>query len=180
MCIRDRLITLPSFIQDQWGWSVLRTGFAIAPGPVIAMLVSPPVGKLADRIGPAPVLMLGGIAGTIGLVIQRAVTTLEPNYLLMILLPGVFVGIAAGCSFAMTVAAAMRDVSPNQFGMAGAGRSTIFQLAIALGVALGFGLTVGADSAAEALTLIRRLWIVCAVLYFIEFLVFWKRYPEPL
>ncbi len=174
------LVTLPTFLQDHWEWSVLQTGFAIAPGPLIAMMVSPPLGKLADRIGPAPVLMLGGISGATGLVLQRLFTTLEPNFLLMILLPGAFVGVAAGCSFAMLVAAAMRDVSPNQFGMAGAGRSTIFQLAIALGVALGFGMTANSDTGIEALDQIRRLWIVCAVFYLTQFLVFWKRYPaEP-
>ncbi len=174
------LVTLPTFIQDEWGWSVLETGFAIAPGPLIAMLVSPPLGRLADRIGPAPVLMLGGIVGAIGLVLQRVLTTLEPNYLLMILLPGAFVGVAAGCSFAMLVGAAMRDVSPSQFGMAGAGRSTMFQLAIALGVALGFGMTVTADGSAEVLAFNRRLWLVCAAFYFVQFLIFWKRYPRKL
>jgi len=78
----------------------------------------------------------------------------------------------------MLVGAAMRDVPPSQFGMAGAGRSTIFQLAIALGVALGFGMTLGADGSAEVLAANRRLWTVCAGLYFLEFLVFWKRYPR--
>ena len=142
------------------------------------MLTAPFLGRLADRIGPAPILMLGGIAGSVGLIVQRMVTTLEPNYLLGIFLPGAFVGLAAGCSFAMLVGAAMRDVPPSQFGMAGAGRSTIFQLAIALGVALGFAMTLGADGSAEVLALNRRLWTVCAGFYFLEFLVFLKRYPR--
>lgn len=172
------LVTLPSFIQDYWGWSVLQTGFAIAPGPLVAMVTSPPLGRLADRIGPAPVLMLGGISGAFGLILQRIVFSLEPNYLLMVLLPGAFIGVAAGSSFAMLVAAAMRDVPPPQFGMAGAGRTTLFQLMIAVGIALGFGLTVGADSPADALDRIQRLWIVCAALYACEFLIFWKRYPR--
>lgn len=172
------LVTFPTFVQDEWGWSVLKTGFAIAPGPLIAMLTSPPLGRVADRIGPAPVLMLGGISGAIGLVLQRLVTTLEPNYLLMVLLPGAFIGLAAGCSFAMLVGAAMRDVSPAQFGMAGAGRSTMFQLAIALGIAFGFGMTLGADGSDETLAAMRRLWLACAAFYFVEFLVFWKRYPH--
>lgn len=172
------LVTLPTFLQDHWDWSVLQTGFAIAPGPLIAMITSPPLGRLADRIGPAPVLMLGGLAGTIGMILHWALISLEPNFALMILLPGAFIGVAAGSSFAMLVAAAMRDVPPPQFGMAGAGRTTIFQLAIAVGIALGFGLTVGADSAADALSRSQRLWLVCAALYFTEFLVFWKRYPR--
>lgn len=174
------LVTLPTFIQDHWNWSVLETGFAIAPGPLVAMLVSPQFGRIADRIGPAPVLMVGGLCGAVGMIWHRVFITLEPNYVVMVLIPGAFIGVAAGASFAMSVAAALRDVAPGQFGMAGAGRTTIFQLAIAVGIALGFGMTVGADTSAEALTKIQQLWIVCAVLYFVEFLVFWKRYPRAI
>jgi len=156
------LVTMPTFLQEQWGWSVLRTGFAIAPGPLVAMLSSPVLGRLADRIGPAPVLMVGGLSGAIGLTLQRLITDLEPNYLVSILLPGVFVGVAAGASFAMTVAAALRDVAPSQFGMA----------------ALGFAFTANADERTDALIANQRLWVVCAVFYAIEFLIFWLRYPR--
>ncbi|MEE3073749.1 MAG: MFS transporter, partial [Actinomycetota bacterium] len=43
------LISLPSFIQSVWGWSVLKTGFAIAPAPLLTAFVSPPAGRLAER-----------------------------------------------------------------------------------------------------------------------------------
>ena len=45
------LISLPTFIQSVWGWSVLKTGFAIAPAPLLTAFVSPPAGRLAERIG---------------------------------------------------------------------------------------------------------------------------------
>lgn len=172
------LVTLPSFIQDYWGWSVLQTGFAIAPGPLIAMIASPPLGRLADRIGPPPVLMLGGISGAIGMLITRVAVSLDPNYLLMVLLPSVFIGLAAGASFAMLVAAAMRDVPPQQFGMAGAGRTTLLQLMIAVAIAIGFGLTIGAVDAEDALDHIQRVWVVCGLMYVAEFAIFWRLYPK--
>jgi len=172
------LVTLPTFLQEHWDWSVLKTGFAIAPGPLVAMLLSPIFGRIADRVGPAPLLMVGGAAGAVGMILQRTLTTLEPNFVLAVLIPSIFIGVAAGASFAMSVAAAMRDVPPPQFGMAGAGRTTIFQLAIALGIALGFALTAGDGTAADALTRNGRLWVACGGLYVVEFLVFWKRYPR--
>ena len=55
-----------------------------------------------------------------------------------IFVPGILLGFAAGFGFAQLIGAAMRDVPRDQFGMAGAGRTTIFQLALALGVALAF------------------------------------------
>ena len=45
------LVPLPTLIQSVWGWSVLTTGFAIAPGPLMAFFVAPPAGRMADRIG---------------------------------------------------------------------------------------------------------------------------------
>jgi len=172
------LVTLPTFMQDHWNWSVLKTGFAIAPGPLVAMVSSPPLGKLADRVGVAPVLMVGGAAGVVGMIMHVLFVTLEPNFFLMILMPGAFIGIAAGASFAMLVSAAMRDVPPPQFGMAGAGRTTLFQLTIAVAIAVGFGLTLGAVGAPDALDHMKRLWLVCAALYAAEFAIFALVYPR--
>ena len=115
---------------------MLKTGFAIAPGPMLATIISPINGRLADRHGNAPILVAGGVFGVIGAAMHLAWTGTEPSYVLGILIPGLFIGVSAGCSFAMLVGAAMRDVQPQQFGMAGAGRTTIFQLGIALGVAI--------------------------------------------
>ena len=174
------LVTLPTFIQEEWGWSVVRTGFAIAPTPLLAMLLSPLLGRLADEIGIKPIVVVGGAAGTIGALLHRLLTDSDANYVTGILLPGLFIGVAAGASFAMLVAASMRDIAPSQFGMAGAGRTTIFQLGVAAGVALGFAITVGEGSSADALARIHTLWVACAVLYFTQFLVFSIAFPsEP-
>lgn len=141
------------------------------------MLTSPPLGRLADRIGPAPVLVLGGVSGTIGMVLQFVLTSLEPGYV-AVLVPGAFIGVAAGASFAMLVAAAMRDIPPQQFGMAGAGRTTLFQLSVAVAIAVGFGLMAGAVGGAEALTHIKRVWVVGGVMYLAEALIFSSLYPR--
>ncbi len=172
------LVTMPTFIQDVWGWSVLRTGFAIAPGPMVAMVVSPLFGRLADRKGIALPVIIGALAGASGLLLQVSLLGIEPAYVKSVLLPGLLIGVAAGASFSMLVAAAMRDVPAAQFGMAGAGRSTIFQLSVAVGVAMGFVLTADSGSNSEALSGIRTLFIVGAILYFIQFLVFAFAFPR--
>ncbi|MFB3098447.1 MAG: hypothetical protein ACE1ZX_00235, partial [Acidimicrobiia bacterium] len=115
-----------------WGWSVFKTGFAIAPSPVVAFLLSPPAGRLADRIGNGPILAVGGLFGVIGSVLQLTQLGTEPGYVSGVLIPGLFIGAAAGLGFAQLVGASMRDVRPRQYGMAGAGRTTVFQLATAM------------------------------------------------
>ncbi len=172
------LVTLPSFLQDVWDWSVLRTGLAIAPSPLVAMVLSPFSGRLADRVGVTPLLLFGSITGVAGSMLHWLFTDETPNFVLGVLLPGVLIGLAAGGNFAMLVAAAMRDIPPTRFGMAGAGRTTVFQLAVACGVAMGFAITAGATGDIDWASRMRALWVVGAVLYAAEGLIVAVRYPR--
>lgn len=172
------LVVFPEFIQRTWGWSVLKTGFAIAPGPMVATLISPFTGRLADRIGNAPILVVGGIAGAIGGGLHLALTGTEPSYVTGILLPGIFIGVAAGCSFAMLVGASMRDVPPPQFGMGGAGRTTIFQLSIAVGVAIAISLIGAPRSPDEFLAGIQNVWRVAVALWILQAVTFAFFFPK--
>ncbi|MEM1332300.1 MAG: MFS transporter [Actinomycetota bacterium] len=173
------LVTFPEFIQRTWDWSVLKTGFAIAPGPMIATVVSPITGRLADRIGNGPILVVGGASGAIGGALHLVFTGTEPDYLLGILLPGVFIGVSAGCSFAMLVGAIMTEVPPFRFGMGGAGRTTIFQLSIAVGVAIAITLTGSPTSPDAFLDGLQRVWVMAVILWVLQAVVFAVAFPRP-
>lgn len=166
------LISLPSFIQSVWGWSVLKTGFAIAPAPLLTAFISPPAGRLAERIGNGPLLTVGGLLGATGLALHLAFTNAEPDYFKGILIPGVLIGFAAGFGFAQLIGAAMRDVPRDQFGMAGAGRTTIFQLALALGVALAFTIIGRPDTPQAALDGLQVTWVLGIGCYIAQTLLF--------
>ncbi len=159
------LVTLPSLIQNVWGWSVLKTGFAIAPGPFLAFLIAPVVGRIADQKGNRPMLIISGVAGTVALLLLRANFGAEPSYVTDILLPGFFMGIAAGTGFSQLVGGAMRDVPPHRYAMAGAGRTTLFQLSVAVGIAVGIAVVGRPESAAAALDSYGQLWLVGATCF---------------
>ena len=171
------LALLPTFLQGTWHYSVLRAGFAIAPGPLLSGVLSPIAGRIADRIGHRPLLIGGGVCGAIGLFMQAALASETPRYVLMILIPGLLVGISAACGFSMLVGAAMRDVAPARFGMAGAGRTTIFQLAVALGIAVAVAVVGRPNSAAAAVSAFRHSWIVCGVLFAAQAVILAVAYP---
>jgi hypothetical protein len=107
-----------------------------------------------------------------------ASTGVEPDYLRGILLPSIFVGISAGCSFAMLVGASMRDIPPPRFGMAGAGRTTVFQLSVALGIALAVAIIGRPERPEDALDAMRRGWIVFAVLFALQAVTFATIFPK--
>ena len=151
---------------------MLKTGFAIAPGPLLTTFVSPPAGRLAERIGNGPLLTVGGILGAAGLTCHLLFTKVEPDYLKGILLPSLLIGFSAGFGFAQLIGAAMRDVPRDQFGMAGAGRTTIFQLSLALGVALAFTIIGRPDNPSEALDGLQATWLMGIGCYLLQTVLF--------
>lgn len=171
-------VPLPSFVQETWGWSATKAGLAIMPGPALATLLSPISGRLADRIGPGPILAVGGLAGVVAMSLHLGFTSDEPRLFLGLLLPGLFLGVAAGFSFAMSVGAAMRDVPPNRFGMAGAGRTTVFQFSVALAIALAVAV-IGRE-AGEVATLggMQNGWLMALVFFAGQLLVFGLLFPR--
>lgn len=170
-------VPLPTFIQEVWGWDVLQTGLLIVPGPLVAALLSPVSGRLADRFGVAPVLTVGGIAGVAAMALHLLVTDGDAVAWTMIV-PGLVLGIAAGCSFAMLVNATMQDIDPGRFGMAGAGRTTVFQLALAIAIAVGVAIVGRPDGAADHVTVIRVLWAVALALFAAQAIVFGLLFPR--
>ena len=171
-------VPLPTFIQEVWGWSVTTTGLVLVPGPLVAAVLAPPTGRLADRIGVAPILTVGGVAGAIGMAIHLTATDTTPAPVTGMVLPGLAVGVAAGCSFAMLVGATMRDVPPPRFAMAGAGRTTVFQLAVALAIAVAVAV-VGRPATPQAhLDVIRVSWTISGLLFVGQAVLFGLAFPR--
>ncbi|MEM7274012.1 MAG: MFS transporter, partial [Actinomycetota bacterium] len=170
-------VPFPSYLQEVWGWSAIEAGLAIVPGPFLAAVLSPVVGRMADRIGNGPILAVGGLFGVISMALLLGFVDLEPS-LLTVIPPNLFLGLAAGCSFAMSVGATMRDVPPQRFGMAGAGRTTVFQLAVAVAIALAVAIVGDPATDAETLSASRNLWALCLVAFAIQAAVFGLAFPR--
>lgn len=167
------LIVTPTFFQQAWGWSVARTGFAMAPAPMLAMLTSPLAGALGARFGNRRIVAIGGFIASIGVLAHLFLTTTEPSYITGFLIPGSLLGVGVGLSFAPAVAATLRDVAPSEFGMASAGRTTLFQLAVAIAVAVAIAIYT-ADPGLDSM---RLLWMLIAGAFFLQAVVAIVSYP---
>ena len=173
-------IPLPTFIQEVWGWSVLHTGLAVASGPIVSFLVAPQAGRLADRIGNAPILVIGATCGTVGMLWLLWSLTTEPS-VGSLLVGLMLVGVSSGTGFAQLVGAALRDVAAGRYAMATAGRTTFFQLSVAMAIAVGFTIIGEVADAAAALNAYRSVWILCAAGHLGNVLLFSLVYPyDPL
>jgi MFS family permease len=170
-------VLLPTFIQRWWGWSVLQTGFALMTASVIAAILSGPIGSVVDRFGHRRVVAVGGLFGGLGWLGFALFMQTEPNFLLGVLLPAVFLGLGMAVLFGMLVGASMRDVPPHRYGMAGAGRTTTFQLAMAIGIAVGVAVVGQPETASAALSSYRVAWVISALMLFGVSVVFLLAYP---
>ncbi|MGH1492538.1 MAG: DHA2 family efflux MFS transporter permease subunit [Acidimicrobiales bacterium] len=170
-------VPLPTYIQEVWGWSALKTGLLVVPSPLVAAVLSPLSGRLADRIGAAPILTVGGIAGVMAMGLHLWLTDTDAIAWTMIV-PGLMLGIAAGCSFAMLVGATMQDIPSDRFGMAGAGRTTVFQLGLAVSIAVAVAIVGRPVSASDHLSVIRVLWLVSLGCFAAQAIVFGVLFPK--
>ncbi len=171
------LVPLPSFIQEVWGWSALETGLAYSVGPLVSFLVAPQAGRLADRIGNAPLLTAGSACGMAGLLWLVLTISTDPS-LTRLLVATVLVGMSAGTGFSQLVGAALRDIPPERYAMATAGRTTFFQLSVAFAIAIAFAMIGQPDGAAAQLAAYNTVWIVCAGGYLCNFVLFTFIYPR--
>ena len=171
------LVPLPSFIQEVWGWSALETGLAYSVGPVVSFLVAPQAGRLADRIGNAPLLTAGSACGMAGLLWLVLTISTDPS-LARLLVATVLVGISAGTGFSQLVGAALRDIPPERYAMATAGRTTFFQLSVAFAIAIAFAMIGEPGGAAAQLAAYNTVWMVCAGGYLCNFVLFTFIYPR--
>ncbi|WP_194813606.1 MFS transporter [Nocardia sp. XZ_19_385] len=180
MAFGAMLLSFVLWSQEVWDWSALRSGLAVAPGPLVVPIVAILAGKLIARIGPGPVIALGGTAFAAGLLWWATALTLEPNYaaggLGGMLLTGLGVGLTLPTSFATGTGA----LPPHRFATGSAVLSMSRQIGLAIGVAL-FVLVLG--SAADPQTTLdafQRGWYVIAGVAFLAGLVgLAARLPRP-
>jgi MFS family permease len=153
------LVTL--WCQDVWGWSALRTGLGVAPGPLLVPFWSIAAGPIARRIGPGPVAAAGCAIYAAGCVFWRLNLSLVPDYPAH-MLPGMLMtGTGVGLTLPTLVSAAVSAVPPNRFATGSGVVTMARQVGIVLGVAVLVSV-LGHPSGPGALAAFQRATVVIA------------------
>ncbi|MFL6204853.1 MAG: MFS transporter [Acidimicrobiales bacterium] len=150
------------FLTEVWGYSTLKAGLAITPGPLVVAALSRSTGALAGRIGYRPVLVAGSIVFAAAQVWSLALMPLEPDYLGRWLPASLLSGLGVALTFPVLSAAAVAGLPPDRFGMGGAINQTARQMGAVLGVALLVAILGTPASPAAALDAFQRAWFLCA------------------
>jgi len=170
MAFGAMLLLITLWCQDVWGWSALRTGLGVAPGPLLVPFWSIAAAPIARRIGPGPVAAVGCAAYAAGCVFWRLNLALTPDYASR-MLPGMLLtGTGVGLTLPSLVSAAVSAVPPERF----ATGSGIVTMARQVGIVLGVAILVtvlGHPSGAAALGAFQHATVVLAVTAFAAGLV---------
>ena len=137
---------LTYFFQGTLGYSALRTGFAFLPFSGGIILGAGVASRLLPRFGPRPLMVVGLLLGSVGLVWFTRLGV-DSTYLAHVLLPEIIVSFGMGTAFVPMSSTALIGVDPNDAGVASALVNTTQQVGSSLGTAL---LNTIAASAAAA------------------------------
>jgi EmrB/QacA subfamily drug resistance transporter len=158
------LLSIALWEQTAWGWSALKTGLAIAPGPLLVPFTSLLfAGKLIKRFGAAPVVTAGILFFAAGLITWATLIGLEPNFP-MVVLGMVPTGIGVGLTFPTLMGVSTAALPSSSFATGSGVINMIRQAALAIGVAIFVAIIGSPASAAERLSAFHLGWWVMAVI----------------
>ncbi|GIJ48222.1 MFS transporter [Virgisporangium aliadipatigenens] len=156
------LLASALWVQDVWGYSALRTGLALAPGPLMVPAVAVGAGPLIRRIGAGPVTAVGIAllgAGVLSLALRLEAT---PDYAADFLPGLIVVGFGVGLALPTVVAVATAAL-PEERLATGSGIVTMGrQLGAVLGVAVLVSVLGSPRTPAAALDAFGRGWMFIA------------------
>jgi MFS family permease len=163
------------FLTSVWGYSILKAGFAVTPGPLMAAASSALAGRMIDRYGQRVSAAPGGLLFALGCVLFATGLGASPAYVADFLPATILTGIGVGLSFAGWSSAAVAELPPARVATGSAISSCFRQLGAVLGIsvliailgtAAGVGdfhrayalmAVTGATAALIALTLLGRV-----------------------
>ena len=153
------LLVTVLFFQDQWHYSAVRAGLAIAPGPAVAAVFAINAGRFRARLGPVTPAVIGTLAmGAMG-AWWLIFATSTPHYLYV--LPALLLGgVASGMTQAPLYAAA--NTLPADRATTG---SAVLNMSRQIGSAVGVALLVAllATSTPDSLAEFRRGWTLIVI-----------------
>jgi EmrB/QacA subfamily drug resistance transporter len=162
------LLSIVLWEQDAWGWSALRSGRAIAPGPLVVPFMSFVVGgRLIARYGPALVIALGSLVFGLGVSWWALAVTVQPNYVSGVLGGMILTGVGVGLTLPTMMATAASSLPPQAFATGSAVVNMIRQTGLALGVAVLVAVLGTAAGHGAAIDAFRHGWWVSAALSFV-------------
>lgn len=156
------LLSIALWLQQGWGWSALKAGSAIAPGPFLVPVTSLLLGgRLIARFGTAVVVTLGIASFTLGLAWFALMLDTTPN-MTTVVVGMMLLGIGVGLTFPTLMGAGTAALPPSSFATGSGILNMARQTALALGVAVFVAVLGNPTTPAERLAAFQYCWWIMA------------------
>jgi EmrB/QacA subfamily drug resistance transporter len=157
------LLSVVLWDQDVWGWSALKTGLAVAPGPLMVPLFAFLVaGRLIARWGPGPVIAGGATVFAGGIMWWALAAGVAPDYAGEMLGGMLLTGVGVGLTLPTFMATGASALPPQSFATGSAVINMLRQVGLAVGVAVLIAVLGTPHTAAEELSAFQEGWFVIA------------------
>jgi EmrB/QacA subfamily drug resistance transporter len=158
------ILAAVQWCQHVWGYSALRTGLALAPGPLLMPPFAVLAGPLGKRIGNGMVAALGNLVLGAGILWWIVVAGPKPSYL-GALLPGLLIGgIGIGLALPTLIAAAATALPANRFATGSGVLNTARQIGAVIGVGIVVRILGTQHTFSAEVTAFRHGWIALLVI----------------
>jgi NTE family protein len=159
------LLTHVLFLNYVWHYNLLRAGLAVAPAAFVAAFVAAALGRVADRRGYRPIIVVGALIWTGSLLwyIERVGPT--PHFLTEWLPGQILQGLGVGATLPILGSAALAGLAAGgSYATASAVVSSTRQLGAVIGIAL-LVIVVGTPARGVAEEALRRGWVLAAICF---------------
>lgn len=123
-------------LQNLWDQSILQTGAALTPGPLLATATSLVAGRWGDRYGHRWLIGLGSLLLALPPLLFLLVLSDTPQVWTLFVPISLISGLGTGLSISSWFSAAVSDVGPARFGVANATLRTIMQVFYGVGTSV--------------------------------------------
>jgi MFS family permease len=145
------------FLTGVWDWSVLKAGFAIAPGPLSVAVLAPLAGRIAARRGQRLLLVPGGLVYGAGALWMLTHADLQPDYLGTFLPANLLTGLGVALCLPQLSSVAVQQLPPDRSATGSGISQSIRQMGATIGVAV-FVALLGTPGPGEAIDRFHRVW----------------------
>jgi MFS family permease len=160
----DAVFLMAQFLQAELGVGSFGAGVRLLPWNGSMMLVAPVAGRLADRIGPRPVIVGGLLLAAAGYAWLALLSRPSVSYLSLVL-PLLIVGIGDSAVFPGVSAAVSMSIGADRMGPASGLDNAVRQVGGVLGIAIAALVFTGTGGFATAATVasgFRGVTVLCA------------------
>jgi EmrB/QacA subfamily drug resistance transporter len=147
------------FLTGVWGYSILKAGVALTPGPIAAAVAAPIGGRLSDRFGQRFVAIPGGLVFGAGTLLFALGIGQQPSYVDEFLPATLLAGTGVGLSFAAFGSAAVAELPRALYATGGAINGCFRQIGAAIGIA-GLIVILGTPSATDPVSTFQHAWVL--------------------